>query len=110
MSKILKRVINESRPTGARTKDPGMPSSHSMRSTDTPYRDIVMFSFTSVASREHQLVFLGHVRRNFLSRVDPKDVAVFKVAPSEARSCCTPVLCLICQVKMSKMSAFSPPE
>mmetsp|Transcript_70992 Transcript_70992/g.160668 ORF Transcript_70992/g.160668 Transcript_70992/m.160668 type:complete len:276 (-) Transcript_70992:80-907(-) len=30
LSKVLKRVINEARPEGARTADPGMPSSHSM--------------------------------------------------------------------------------
>ena len=30
LSKILKRLINEARPEGARTADPGMPSSHSM--------------------------------------------------------------------------------
>lgn len=30
LSKILKRVINEARPEGARTADPGMPSSHAM--------------------------------------------------------------------------------
>ena len=30
LSKVLKRLINESRPEGARTADPGMPSSHAM--------------------------------------------------------------------------------
>lgn len=30
LSKILKRIINEARPEGARTADPGMPSSHAM--------------------------------------------------------------------------------
>lgn len=30
VSKVLKRLINESRPVGARTADPGMPSSHAM--------------------------------------------------------------------------------
>ena len=30
ISKVLKRLINESRPVGARTADPGMPSSHAM--------------------------------------------------------------------------------
>ena len=28
LSKVLKRLINEARPEGARSKDPGMPSSH----------------------------------------------------------------------------------
>lgn len=29
LSKVLKRLLNEARPSGARLKDPGMPSSHS---------------------------------------------------------------------------------
>ena len=30
LSKVLKRVINQARPEGARSADPGMPSSHAM--------------------------------------------------------------------------------
>lgn len=30
LSKVLKRLINESRPAGAKVADPGMPSSHAM--------------------------------------------------------------------------------